>query len=143
MTDILSPTERSERMSRVRGQDTKPEIVFRKALWREGLRYRLRYKLFGRPDIVFPGPRVAVFVDGCFWHGCPEHYRPPKTKTDWWEKKISGNKKRDLEVTQHLEDEGWKVLRFWTHDLKGDHLSACVQSTKASVTGPLRHLSPK
>ena len=96
MADILSPKERSERMSRVRGSDTKPEIIFRKALWREGLRYRLRYKLFGRPDIVFPGPKVAVFIDGCFWHGCPEHYRPPKTRTEWWDNKIAGNKKRDL-----------------------------------------------
>ena len=129
MTDILSPQERSERMSRVKGRDTKPEIMFRKALWREGLRYRLCYKVFGRPDIVFPGPKVAVFVDGCFWHGCPEHYRAPKTRTDWWENKISENKKRDLEVTRYLEDNGWKVLRFWTHDLKGEGRSVCVQKT--------------
>ncbi len=122
-------------MSRVRGGDTKPEIIFRKALWHEGLRYRLRYKLFGRPDIVFPGPKVAVFIDGCFWHGCPEHYRSPKTRTEWWDNKIAGNKRRDLEVTQHLENLGWKVLRFWTHDLKGDRLSLCVGSIKAIVRG--------
>jgi len=133
VADILSPKERSERMSRVKGKDTKPEIVFRKALWREGLRYRLRSKVFGRPDIVFPGPKVAVFVDGCFWHGCPEHYRAPKTRTDWWENKISGNKKRDIEVTRYLEDNGWKVLRFWTHDLKRKHLSESVQKTAETV----------
>ena len=133
MADILSPQERSERMSKVRGGDTKPEIIFRKALWREGLRYRLRYKLFGRPDIVFPGPKVAVFVDGCFWHGCPEHYRPPKTRTEWWKNKIAGNKKRDLEVTQHLEKLGWKVLRFWTHDLKGGQLLECVRTTRLTL----------
>lgn len=129
MADILSPQERSERMSRVKGGDTKPEVIFRKALWREGLRYRLRYNVFGRPDIVFPGPKVAVFVDGCFWHGCPKHYRPPKTRTDWWENKISGNKKRDLKVTRQLEAEGWRVLRFWTHDLKGEGFSESVRST--------------
>jgi len=134
VADILSPQERSERMSRVKGRNTKPEVMFRKALWREGLRYRLRYKAFGRPDIVFPGPKVAVFVDGCFWHGCPEHYRAPKTRTEWWEKKIAENKKRDLEVTRHLQDDGWRVLRFWAHDLKGKDLSICVQGTKDMVS---------
>ena len=120
-------------MSRVKGRDTKPEVAFRKELWREGLRYRLRYKVFGRPDIVFPGPKVAVFVDGCFWHGCPEHYRPPKTRTEWWKDKIAGNKKRDGEVTARLEAEGWQVLRFWTHDLKGAGLSECVRETITTI----------
>jgi DNA mismatch endonuclease (patch repair protein) len=104
-------------MSRIRGKDTTPEIRLRKNLWNLGLRYRIHYKLPGRPDIVFPGRKLVVFVDGCFWHGCPKHGVRPKTNSSFWNKKIQGNIERDTRIKQELEDMGWTVLRFWEHDI--------------------------
>lgn len=113
--------ERSRVMRAVKGADTGPEIVVRKALWRVGLRYRLHAKgLPGKPDIVFPSRRIALFVHGCFWHGhagCPRH-RIPKTRTEYWTAKISRNQKRDAETRLALEALGWKVLVVWECDLK-------------------------
>ncbi len=107
-------------MSRIRGTDTNPEIVIRKKLWAKGLRYRLHAGLPGRPDIVFPGKKVAVFVDGCFWHRCPAHYQPPVNKSKFWEHKISGNVAHDVVVNRELEETGWRVLRFWEHEVRSD-----------------------
>ncbi len=129
-TDVLNKHQRSYCMSRIRGKDTKPELVLRRALWGAGLRYRTNHKLFGKPDIVFVRRRVVVFVDGCFWHGCPEHYRPPKTSGEFWQAKVAKNKLRDKEVTRRLQSEGWRVLRFWEHE-------AC-RETKRCVTEIMR-----
>jgi len=107
-------------MSRVRGRNTKPEIKLRKALWKAGLRYRLKSKLPGKPDIVFVSARVVVFVDGCFWHGCPVHGSIPTTNKRFWKKKLKSNVERDQEVTEKLAELDWLVLRFWTHELKED-----------------------
>ncbi len=107
-------------MSRIRGTDTNPEIVIRKKLWAKGLRYRLHAGLPGRPDIVFPGKKVAVFVDGCFWHRCPAHYQPPVNNSKFWEHKISGNVAHDVVVNRELEETGWRVLRFWEHEVRSD-----------------------
>ncbi|HEY4198096.1 MAG TPA: very short patch repair endonuclease [Mucilaginibacter sp.] len=115
--DILTKEQRSYNMSRIRGKDTTPEIRLRKNLWNLGLRYRIHYKLPGRPDIVFPGRKLVVFVDGCFWHGCPKHGVRPKTNSSFWNKKIQGNIERDTRIKQELEDMGWTVLRFWEHDI--------------------------
>lgn len=104
-------------MSRIRGKNTKPELIIRKALWSAGLRYRLRSKLPGRPDLVFPGKKVAVFVDGCFWHQCPEHFQWPKTRPDFWKQKISGTVMRDIEINGQLKKMGWTVIRIWEHEL--------------------------
>src|SRR3990167_909880 len=93
--DVLNPEQRSYCMSRIKGKNTKPEVALRKALWGLGFRYRIKSRLPGKPDIVFPALKVAIFVDGCFWHKCPEHYISPKTRVDFWEKKISGNVERD------------------------------------------------
>lgn len=117
MADVMTPEQRSRCMSRIKGKDTKPELRLRKALWAKGLRYRLSYKLPGKPDIVFVGPRVAVFVDGCFWHGCPEHATKPKERADFWEAKLKRNIERDAEVNAELKDRGWTVLRFWEHEI--------------------------
>lgn len=108
---------RSEIMSRIRGKDTKPEIALRKILWRKGLRgYRKNAKgVFGRPDVCWKGRKVAVFVDSCFWHGCPTHFRQPKTNVRFWRRKIARNKERDREVSERLRGEGWLVIRLWTH----------------------------
>jgi DNA mismatch endonuclease (patch repair protein) len=104
-------------MSRIRGKHTGPELALRSALWREGLRYRVHVSLPGKPDLAFPSARVAVFIDGCFWHGCPEHSTRPKANAGFWREKIGGNIARDTRVNEALKSLGWRVLRFWEHDL--------------------------
>ncbi len=108
---------RSENMSRIRGRDTGPEILLRKALWHGGYRYRLRSGLPGSPDLVFPGARLAVFVDGCFWHGCPLHYSAPSTRRDFWAAKLRHNVEHDLSVDDSLRDLGWRCFHVWQHEL--------------------------
>ena len=115
---MVSGLSRSENMSRIRGRDTGPEIRLRKALWKTGLRYRLQYKLPGRPDLTFVGARSVVFVDGCFWHGCPIHYSAPSTRQAFWSEKLRANVERDLRVDDELAEGGWRVLHVWQHDLK-------------------------
>jgi len=107
-------------MSRIRDRDTKPEMLLRRALWSRGHRYRVRFPVPGRPDISFIHARVAVFVDGCFWHGCPIHASYPKSNAPFWKTKLKRNKERDAEVTQALMEAGWTVLRFWEHQVDTD-----------------------
>ncbi|MET8251425.1 very short patch repair endonuclease [Micromonospora sp. NPDC005197] len=103
-----------------KSRDTGPELRLRSILHKRGLRYRVN----GRPlrnlrrtaDIVFPAARVAVFVDGCYWHGCPEHYRPARVNDRFWREKIDANRARDRETDQLLSDEGWSVIRVWEHE---------------------------
>lgn len=116
-------------MSRNKGRDTKPEVTLRKACWALGMRYVLRSKLPGRPDFVLPRHKVAVFVDGCFWHGCPKHYQAPATRADFWFKKIGDNRRRDLLVTAQLKAAGWKVVRVWEH-LVRQNLPAAVTAVR-------------
>jgi len=130
--DVLTKTQRSYCMSRNRGTDTGPELILRKALWAANLRYRLKTKLLGKPDVVYPGARVAVFVDGCFWHGCPVHYQAPADNSDRWRKKIIATKERDEQVNQKLRDDGWEVLRFWEHSVKAN-TDECVEIVKTHV----------
>ncbi len=109
---------RSNMMSRVRGAHTAPEKRLRHLLWSRGLRYRLHTKTpFGRPDLVFLRQQVAVFVDGCFWHGCPVHYVRPRTKNEFWSNKLSSNVERDRRQTLELENAGWRVVRLWEHEI--------------------------
>ncbi len=106
-------------MLATRQRDTDPETSLRKALFAAGLRYRVDMRIAGvrsRPDVAFPGAKVAVFVDGCFWHGCPEHATWPKANAEWWRTKIEGNRRRDSEATASLGATGWTVLRFWAHE---------------------------
>jgi len=110
-TDVITPTQRSRCMSHMRGKDTGPEMLLRRALWKKGLRYHLHYNVLGKPDVAFPGKKVAVFVDGCFWRGCPEHGTSPKTNSKFWSDKIEKNIKRDKLVTVELEAQGWIVFR--------------------------------
>lgn len=118
MADVLTPAQRSHCMSKVKGKNTLLEVNFRKLLWARGLRYRLGYKLPGKPDLVFVGPRVVVFVDGCFWHGCPIHGKNPATNSDFWKVKLTKNIIRDSKVNQELMKLGWEVVRFWEHAIK-------------------------
>ncbi|OIN57137.1 very short patch repair endonuclease [Arsenicibacter rosenii] len=121
MTDVHTPQQRSYNMSRIKGKDTKPEMIVRKYLHARGFRYRLHNKdLPGKPDIVLPRYRTVIFVHGCFWHGhegC-RYFILPKTKTDWWEAKISGNKERDNRNLAALRASGWKVIIVYECELK-------------------------
>lgn len=103
-----------------RGRDTGPELALRKLLYQRGLRYRVNARplaeLRNRADVVFPGDRVAVFVDGCYWHGCPEHYRPATRNVDFWHAKIEGNQARDAEIRRRLAAAGWTVVQVWEHE---------------------------
>ena len=125
MSDVLSKRQRSFCMSRIEGKDTRPEVMLRKALWKQGVRYQLHASVDGRPDLVVMNRKVAVFVDGCFWHRCPIHYVTPNTREEFWADKISKNVARDSEVNQTLTEKGWAVLRFWEHEIKDD-LEGCV-----------------
>lgn len=132
MTDVHSPEKRSYNMSRISGRNTIPELVLRKALWGKGLRYRLSVKLPGRPDLTFRKAKVVVFVDGCFWHACPRHLTWPKNNADFWRQKILGNAARDKLITRKLKESGWRVIRFWEHDI-AHHPRKCVNRVVNAV----------
>lgn len=126
------PSEQvSARMSRQKTRDTLAEVSVRRTLFARGLRFRVNYPVprHGRRtiDIAFPRVRVAVFIDGCFWHGCPVHGTIPHANTEWWMKKIQTNRARDSETSEWLEAEGWIVMRFWEHDLP-DRVADDVES---------------
>lgn len=116
--DTLNPSQRSYCMSQIRGRNTAPEVALRKELWKIGYRYRLKSKLPGKPDLVFPKYTLIVFIDGCFWHKCPEHFVPPKTRADFWRVKIDANVERDRRNTELLRSQGWRVIRIWEHEIK-------------------------
>jgi DNA mismatch endonuclease (patch repair protein) len=116
-------------MAAVKNKNTDIEIILRKALWREGLRYRISNKLPGCPDIVFPGKKVAVFCDGCFWHGCPKCGEIPKQNREFWLKKITINMERDERVNQQLKALGWEVLRYWGCEIQHE-LTVVVSDIK-------------
>ncbi|MFJ6103929.1 very short patch repair endonuclease [Streptomyces sp. NPDC092359] len=107
-------------MSRQAGKDTAAELAVRRLLHAAGLRYRVEYPVPGmvrrRIDVAFTSVKVAVLIDGCFWHGCPEHATQPKANAEWWRQKLDRNKSRDRETTEHLQTQGWAVLRFWEHE---------------------------
>lgn len=127
---------RRRNMQANRRRDTGPELRVRSLLHGAGLRYRVDIPplstLPNRADIVFTRSHVAVFIDGCYWHGCPEHYRLPRVNSNYWAPKIEGNRARDRRVDQALVDAGWTVLRFWEHE-PPDEIAAevirCVRAT--------------
>ena len=119
MTDVLTKDQRSFNMSQIKGKNTKPEVILRRLLYLRGIRgYRIHYKLSGKPDVVFTKKKIAVFIDGCFWHKCPVCFKKPETRIEFWMNKIESNVKRDETVNKKLEKEGWVVLRFWEHEIK-------------------------
>lgn len=115
-----SSPETSRRMAKVLQQGTDAEIALRSELYRRGLRYRVGYEVLKKPrrvaDVAFPGLKIAVFVDGCFWHGCPEHATWPKRNAEFWRQKIETNRLRDADTNSRLRKIGWTVLRFWEHE---------------------------
>ncbi len=121
MTDTYSAEVRSSVMSRVKGKDTGPELALRRALWSAGVRgYRCnRRTLPGSPDLAFGRKRVAVFVDGAFWHGHPDKYWPGRSGP-YWDAKIARNQARDVRVNAELEAMGWRVVRMWDFEVEDD-----------------------
>lgn len=116
MPDRISKEKRSRIMSAIRSKNTQPEITLRRALWAKGLRFRVHYGK-EKIDIAFPAKKLAIFVDGCFWHGCPAHSHLPKSHKNYWHPKLRKNVERDKAKNERLEAEGWKVLRLWEHEL--------------------------
>ena len=135
MVDRFSKEKRSRIMSAIRSKNTKPELALRSALWAEGLRFRIHYGE-EKIDIAFPSKKLAIFVDGCFWHGCPIHSHIPKTNQDYWRPKLKKNLERDAAKNERLKKIGWKVKRFWEHELvdmesvKKEILTALAQRMK-------------
>ncbi|NNG19779.1 very short patch repair endonuclease [Naumannella sp. ID2617S] len=114
-----------------RGRDTEPELLVRRLLHAAGYRYRVNERVPGMArrtiDIAFARKRVAIFIDGCFWHGCPDHYNRPKANAEFWRDKREQNMRRDDETTKHLQSLGWTVLRFWTHE-PADQVAQAVRA---------------
>ena len=119
MPDVFSKAKRSQVMSRIRASGNKDtELALIRLFRRNAITgWRRRRKIMGRPDFVFPKLRLAVFVDGCFWHLCPKHSNLPVNNRAFWNRKLNGNKARDIQVTRALRSQGWRVLRIWEHDL--------------------------
>jgi DNA mismatch endonuclease (patch repair protein) len=119
-------------MSRQASKDTAAELAVRRLLHAAGLRYRVEYPVPGmarrRIDVAFTSVKVAVLIDGCFWHGCPEHATHPKANAEWWRNKLDRNMARDRETTEHLVEAGWTVLRFWEHEAPAE-VAARVAAT--------------
>lgn len=126
---------KSEQMARVRRSGTRAEWALRRSLWAAGLRYRLGMKLPGSPDLVFVRAHLAVFVDGCFWHGCPDHYRAPVGNAAFWAAKLQANRARDERVDRELAATGWRVERVWEH-------GALSPETVARLAGLTGHDNP-
>ncbi|MGA5029950.1 very short patch repair endonuclease [Streptomyces cellulosae] len=122
-------------MTANRGRDTGPERRLRSLLYHRGLRYRVNVRpipdLRRTADLVFPKARVAVFVDGCYWHGCPDHYRPATRKSQFWQDKIQGNIARDADTNRRLREQGWTVVRVWEHEEPNE----AVERVMAALTG--------
>jgi DNA mismatch endonuclease, patch repair protein len=140
------PGPASSRMRRQRTRDTIPEINLRSELHRRGLRYYVHRKplpeLRREADILFPRHRLAIFVDGCFWHGCPIHGSKPKRNESFWYDKITRNQVRDQETDARLSDHGWLSVRIWEHELAAVAADRIEQLVRSRTT-PLRRVTPR
>jgi DNA mismatch endonuclease, patch repair protein len=133
MADVFSKAKRSAVMARIRSHGNEATEVALAKLFRKNkiTGWRRRQNIFGKPDFVFRRARLAVFVDGCFWHGCPRHATKPKNNRAFWRRKFSRNKARDLLVTRELRRRGWRVLRIWECSLK-KRPKNCLQRIRAA-----------
>lgn len=119
MTDNLTPEQRNKNMKAIKSSHTKMEDQICRALWTMGLRFRRNVKgLPGKPDIAIKKYKIVIFLDSCFWHKCPEHFKKPKSNTAYWEPKIENNVTRDINITQYYTTNNWHILRVWEHDYK-------------------------
>ena len=131
MTDTVSKKKRSEIMFNVKSKDSKIEVLFRKALWKKGLRYsKNSSKYFGKPDVVLLKYKTAIFLDSCFWHGCKRHCRIPTVRKKYWVAKMARNKERDKEVSRYYKKKGWKIFRIWEHNLEKENLIVDILKIK-------------
>jgi DNA mismatch endonuclease (patch repair protein) len=129
MTDCYPKDVRSKVMAKIRSKNTKPEILLRKLLWNQGYRgYRIHNNdLPGKPDIIFKTQKIAIFIDGCFWHKCPVDFQEPQSNKKYWTKKIRSNVERDKKVNEQLQSDGWTVIRIWEHEIRKDPEKALSQ----------------
>lgn len=144
MTDNLSRMERSRIMSKIRRTNTSPERQLSAAIRSLGLRYATQYGP-ARADFAIPRARIAIFVDGCFWHGCPVHFRLPKSNREYWTSKIRYNTSRDRRLRSALRSQGWMVIRVWEHSLPrfAGRYAALVKRRALSRTGPPAQRRPE
>lgn len=136
MADVHSKETRSYNMSRIKGKNTKPEMLVRRFLHANGFRYRLHVKdLPGKPDIVLPKYKTVIFIQGCFWHGHDQckYYSVPKTNTEWWINKINGNKLKDQTNLQIIKKQGWKVIEIWGCQLKSNLCDDTLNILKEAI----------
>ena len=138
MADVFSKKKRSEVMSLIRGHGNKEtELAMIRVFREQGITgWRRKQAVFGKPDFVFYAFRLAVFVDGCFWHCCPTHRTRPKNNQEFWEKKLGANCARDREVTRELKAKGWRVLRIWEHELKKKNERRLVSKLRRHILKP-------
>jgi len=135
VSDVVTPEKRSQMMAGIRGRGNRgTELALVRLLREHGLTgWRRHYPVMGRPDFVFRRQRIAIFVDGCFWHQCPKCSNMPGNNRDFWEKKLGSNVRRDRLVTATLEDKGWAVVRIWEHELRRpDAVVARIRATLES-----------
>ena len=131
MTDNLTKEQRHKNMTHIRSTNTKIETDVAKALWKLGFRFRKNVKtLPGKPDIAIQKYKIVIFLDSCFWHKCPEHFKKPKSNLEYWEPKIKRNIERDAEINQYYEDNNWHILRIWEHDIKKKPFKNTIEKIK-------------
>jgi DNA mismatch endonuclease, patch repair protein len=144
MPDVFTQAKRSEVMSRIRGHGNKDtELALIRLFRLNGITgWRRRYPLFGKPDFVFPKLKLAIFVDGCFWHCCPKHSNLPVNNRRFWERKLEGNRRRDRLVSRRLRSAGWRVVRVWEHELSRKNqvrlLGRILWARKSEIRIPIR-----
>lgn len=137
MPDVFTKAKRSEVMSRIRGRGNKDTELALARLFRVHriMGWRRNQPVFGKPDFVFSKLKLAIFVDGCFWHGCPKHCNQPANNRAFWFRKLSSNKSRDALVTRTLRRAGWRVLRVWEHELAKKNQSRLLRRLLAATSG--------
>ncbi len=143
MADQFTPAERSGIMRRVLSTGNRAtEARMAQLFVQHGIKgWRRRWPAFGKPDFVFPQRRLAIFIDGCFWHGCPQHCRKPASNQSYWLPKLQRNRRRDLLVTRTLRAKGWRVLRIWEHELRRANEAALVRRLRRAISRERRCLN--
>ena len=132
MPDTFSKKKRSQIMFKIKSKNTRLEISFKELI--KGLRFRYQPKIFGKPDFASKKLKIAIFIDSCFWHKCPKHFRKPNSNKAYWIPKINRNVERTREVNKQFKKMGWMVLRFWEHEIKKNP-EKCINKVKGAFYG--------
>ncbi len=133
MTDNLTKEQRTKNMKAIKSSHTKMEDSVCKVLWKKGVRFRKNVKdLPGKPDIAIKKYKVVIFMDSCFWHKCPKHFKRPKSNLEYWDPKIEKNVKRDFEVNKFYIDNKWNILRIWEHEVK-DNFNSVIDKIETFI----------